>query len=80
MLDFLTTHLIASCWQFSGIVEEIGQSDTSEQSKESPAILSVGDRVMGVTRFGAFTSHINASVISTAFPFIAHTAVLCKLA
>jgi len=39
--------------EFSGVVEEVGENCTRS--------LKVGDRVMGVTRFGAYSSHLNVA-------------------
>lgn len=54
--------------EFSGVVEELGPDvpdrDGSETATTSQSTngLKVGDRVMGVTRFGAFADKLNAQV------------------
>lgn len=47
--------------EFSGIVTAVGPQSTqsTDGSSTAPAPLAIGDRVLGVTRFGAYASAIN---------------------
>jgi len=52
--------------QFSGVVEEVGVALPHDSQPAEPgsqdAPLKIGDRVMGVSRFGAFADKLNAQV------------------
>lgn len=51
--------------QFSGVVDDLGPETSGRSSSEDGGTirsLEVGDRVMGVTRFGAFSDRLNADV------------------
>jgi alcohol dehydrogenase len=41
--------------EFAGVIEQVGPPAASGQQKQ----FAVGDKVMGVTRFGAYATHIN---------------------
>lgn len=64
-LSLTTAHCITPVppkgLEFSGIVTALGPQPTqsTDGSSTAPAPLAVGDRVLGVTRFGAYASAIN---------------------
>lgn len=64
-LSLITAHctnpLSPEGLEFSGIVTAVGPQSTqsTDGSSTAPAPLAVGDRVLGVTRFGAYASAIN---------------------